>query len=99
MKTRNELLTSIATTIQDYRAGEISKPTPADCGQWKQFDVAVQLPLLSELDHVLDKTYFSKAVVSGFFENQIQQQKIAGDNPCAFWQRANFLNIQAHGTS
>jgi hypothetical protein len=59
MKTRNELLTSIATTIQDYRAGEISKPTPAHVDRWvKQFDVAVQLPLLSELDHVLATIVF-----------------------------------------
>jgi hypothetical protein len=100
MKTRNELLTSIATTIQDYRAGEIAKPTTTHVDRWvRQFDGAVQSPLLAELDHVLDKTYFSKKDVSGFFANQIQQQKIAGDNPCAFWQRANFLNIQAHGQS
>ena len=100
MKTRNELLASIATTIQDYRAGEIAKPTSAHVDRWvKQFDTAAQLPLLSELDHVLEKTYFSKKTVSSFFANQIQHQKIAGDNPCAFWQRANFLNIQAHGQS
>lgn len=100
MKTRAELLTSIATTIQDYRAGEIPQPTPAHVDRWvKQFGAEVQLPLLAELDHVLDKTYFSREVVSGFFAHQIQQKKIAGDNPCAFWQRANFLNIQAHGQS
>lgn len=100
MKSRNELLASIATTIQDYRAGEIPKPTPEHVDKWvNQFSVDVQLPLLAELDHVLDKTYFSKEVVSGYFSSLIQQEKIAGDDHCAFWQRANFLNIQAHGQS
>jgi hypothetical protein len=100
MKTRAELLQSIANTIQDYREGEIAKPTPAHVDRWiRQFDAAVQLPLLAEVDHVLDKTYFSKKVVSKFFANQIEHQKIAGENPCAFWRRANFLNIQAHGQS
>jgi hypothetical protein len=100
MKTRDELLQSIATTIQDYRAGEISKPTPAHVDRWvRQFDADAQLTLLAELDFVLDKTYFSKKEVAKFFANQIQHKEIAGDNPCAFWKRANFLNIQAHGES
>ncbi len=100
MKSRNDLLTSIATTIQDYRAGEIAKPTPAHVDRWvSQFDVAVQLPLLAELDHVLDKTYFSRDFVAGFFANLILHQKIAGADPCAFWRNANFLDIQGHGES
>lgn len=100
MRIRDELLASIANTIQDYRAGEIARPTPEHVDRWvSQFDAAVQLPLLTEVDHVLSKTYFSKDFVSGFFANQIQNQNIAGKNPCSFWQNANFLNIQSHGQS
>ncbi|MDO9032257.1 MAG: hypothetical protein Q7V09_17670 [Hydrogenophaga sp.] len=100
MKSRTELLASIAITIQDYRAGEIAQPTPEHVDRWvSQFNAAVQLPLLAEVDHVLDKTYFSRDVVTGFFANQIQNQKIAGADACAFWQNANFLDIQGHGES
>jgi hypothetical protein len=100
MKSRNELLTSIATTIQDYRADEIAQPTPEHVDRWvRQFESAVQLPLLAEVDHVLDKTYFSRDFVAGFFADEIQNQKITGADPCAFWRNANFLDIQRHGES
>ncbi|SDP94524.1 hypothetical protein SAMN05216303_1154 [Rhodoferax sp. OV413] len=100
MKTRAELLQSIANTIQDYRAGEIPQPTPTHVDRWvRQFDSDVQIPLLTELDFALDKTYFSKNVVAKFFANQIQHKEITGDNPREFWRHANFLSIQAHGQS
>jgi len=100
MTTRNDLLDSIANTIKDYRAGEIDEPTPDHVDRWvRQFSAEVQLPLLAELDHVLDATYFPKHVVSDFFAHQIQHKKIAGDDYCAFWQQANFLDIQANGQS
>ena len=91
---------SIATTIQDYREGEIANPTPAHVDRWvKQFDVAVQLPLLFELDHVLDQTYFSKRYVESFFSHEIINHPLATQNPRDFWKRVNFLNIQKQGHS
>ena len=100
MSARNELLGSIATAIKDYRAGEIDEPTPEHVNRWVgQFSADVQAPLLTELNHVLNQTYFSKKVVSDFFARQIKQKKITGDNSCDFWNRANFLNNQAHGKS
>ena len=57
--TRAALLQQIATTIADYRQGEIPQPSSAHVEQWvNQFDAAVQLPILQEMDHVLKKTYF-----------------------------------------
>ena len=100
MKTRNELLSSIAATIQDYRVDELPKPTPDHVNRWvKQFDEAVQMPLLAEVDHVLDKTYFSKDYVTEFFAYQIASHPLVKGNPRAFWKRINFLNIQIHGHS
>jgi len=100
MSTRHELLESIANTIRDYRSGEIDEPTPEHVDCWvKQFSADVQVPLLSELNHVLDKTYFSKTFVTDFFAHQIQHDQLAGANHCAFWQSANFLNIQQRGHS
>lgn len=100
MSTRDELLASIANTIKDYRAGEIAEPTPEHVDRWvHQFRVEVQVPLLAELNHVLACTYFSKQFVTEFFARQVQHKPIVGDDPCAFWRNANFLNIQQHGHS
>lgn len=100
MKERQTLLESIAETTADYRAGDIDAPTPDHVGRWiSQFDAAVQLPMLREMEHVLKRTYFTKSTVSKFFANQIAHKKIAGDNPCDFWRTAYFLDIQQHGHS
>ncbi len=100
MKTRAELLQSIATTIQDYREGEIERPTPDHVDRWvRQFSSTVQLQLLSELDHVLDKTYFSKETVAGFFDHQITHHELVKANPCDSWKSVNFLDIQQRGRS
>lgn len=100
MSARNDLLASIADTIQDYRAGEIAKPSPDHVDRWiRQFDKDVQVPLLNEVDHVLKKTYFSKAGVTRFFANQIKHKDLAGASPCDFWQAAHLLDIQKQGHS
>lgn len=100
MSERSDLLGSVADTIKDYRAGEIAEPTPAHVDRWvKQFDNAVQVPLLREIDRVLKSSYFSKNVVFGFFAHQIKHKDLAGADPCAFWQATNLLDIQKHGHS
>ena len=100
MKSRNELLTSIAITIQDYRAGEIAQPTPAHVARWvNQFDSAVQDGLLLELDHVLSHTYLNRERVTTFLKGLLSNVKLAGDDPCEFWKRVKFLNSQGGGNS
>lgn len=90
----------MASTIKDYRKGEISEPTPEHVDRWVcQFDAAVQVSLLRELSYVLERTYFSRAEVGEFFENQLEHRKIAGEAPCDFWKTAHFLDIQEHGNS
>lgn len=97
---RAELLTSIASTIADYRQGEITPLDAAHVDKWiKQFDAPVQEPMLAELDHVLKKTYMTRASVEQFLANVLTAKKLAGDAPCAFWEKANFLNIQGGGNS
>jgi hypothetical protein len=56
MPTKRELLDTIATTIADYRVGEIERP---DVERWiAQFpDKATHVPMLEELDHLLRATY------------------------------------------
>ncbi len=100
MTTRTDLLESMANTIQDYRAGEIAKPTSEHVDRWvKQFDKAVQVPLLQEIDHVLKKTYFSMENVGGFLKAVSANKKLAGDNPVQFWKNTKFLDIQGGGNS
>lgn len=100
MSERAELLESIATTIEDYREGEIDRPTPEHVDRWvSQFDEPVQVPLLREFAHVLDETYFSRTWVHDSMKVVLLARKLAGDDPSAFWKRTTFLNIQGHGHS
>lgn len=98
MGERGDLLDSIAATIQDYKGGGLA--TPEHVGRWiDQFDKAVQLPMLREMDHVLKKTYFSFADVTSFLKGLLNGEELAGNDPCAFWRGVNFLRIQNRGNS
>ena len=100
MSNRNELLESIANTIQDYRAGEIEKPTPEHIDRWvSQFNESVRINILRELDYVLQKTYFNKTNFTQFLNTVINSKKLAGVEPSYFWQNIKFLNIQQGGNS
>ncbi len=96
MSNRQELLESIAATITDYRADDLPAPTPAHVETWiNQFDAGVQLPILSEIDHVLKNTYFSLQKVAHFLKVVLKSEKLAGADPGAFWRSVRFLDI--HG--
>lgn len=100
MTERVQLLSSLAMTIADYRAGELPSPTPDHINRWvRQFTGEVQVPLLRELDHVLKETYFTRKFVQEFLDNLVRNEKLAGDNPCKFWKRAELLEIQQNGNS
>lgn len=100
MNQQNALLESIADTITDYREGEVDRPTPAHVERWvNQFDAGVRLPILQEMNHVLKKTYFSKAKVLDFLRGLLNTNDLTGENPHAFWENVGFLNIQQSGSS
>ncbi|MFA6031434.1 MAG: hypothetical protein WC889_00845 [Myxococcota bacterium] len=100
MAERNELLKSITTTTGDYREGDLTAPTPEHVERWiNQFDAAVQIPILNEMDHVLKKTYFSRKGTRKFLGGLFKTEKLAGDDPCAFWKGVEFLDIQGGGAS
>lgn len=97
---RQELLHSIAATTADYRVNELAPPTPDHVDRWvSQFDAAVQLPILREMDHVLKRTYFNKNTVSQFLKGLIGNEDLVGNDPEDFWKSANFLDIQQGGAS
>jgi len=100
MNERSQLLLSIATTIADYQAGVLPVPTPAHVDQWiNQFPAPMQLHILSEMDHVLAKTYFSKTQVVEFIKSVIRHENWTQDNPASFWQDVHFLDLQPQGNS
>ncbi len=100
MTERQNLLASIATTVADYRAGEIAPIDAAHVDRWiSQFDASVQLPLLRETNHILAKSYYSKARMQSYVTGLAQSAKLAGANPAAFWANAKLLDIQGGGAS
>jgi len=97
---RDELLASIATTTADYRAGELPAPTPKHVNRWvSQFPDDTQEPILGEVDHVLKKTYFSRARAEQYLTSLISTDGMAGADPAAFWVDVTCLDGQAHGSS
>lgn len=97
---RRALATSIASTISDYREGQIDQPTPEHVEKWvSQFEDDVQIPLLREMDHVLERTYFTRSDVEEFLTSLIVSEKLTGDDPTEFWRGTTFLDIQGGGQS
>jgi hypothetical protein len=95
-----KLLESIATTIADYRAGEIDAPTKEHVKQWvKQFPDGSRDNILAEMVHVLGKTYISKANVETFLSTVVSDEKLTGGDAKKFWQGAKLLEIQTKGSS
>lgn len=100
MKSRHELLESVADTVKDYRARDLSAPTPDHVDRWiRQFGADVQLPMLREMDHVLRQTYFSEPSVRRFFDGVIESRQLAGSEPREFWRAVHLLDVQQDGNS
>ena len=100
MSERSDVLNSIAETIADYRQDDLETPTSEHVDRWvTQFDAAVQLPILREMDHVLKKTYFSRDRTKEFVTGLFQTEQLVGDDPCTFWNDIEFLDIQGGGVS
>lgn len=94
------LRVALSSVIADYRAGEIATPDAAHIDRWiGQFPDAVRDPILAELLHVFQRTYFSRAKVQTFIDSIITNAKFAGHNPCDFWQGVKVLKLQTAGNS
>ncbi len=57
------------------------------------------MPILCEIDHVLKKTYFSRARTQKYLEVMFESLKIVSGDPCTFWKGVSFLDIQRGGAS
>src|SRR5262245_49434892 len=98
---RARLLRSVAARVADYREGEVPPLDSDHVEQWlNQFDPAVQVSVLTELDHVLSRTYIRRSGIETFFADEvITDPDLVDDDPCAYWGRARFFNRQLRGQS
>lgn len=100
MTERADLLTAIGATISDYRSLPKCLSEADHVDRWiSQFDAAVQLPMLRELNHVFGRTYISAANVKSFLETVFSSDDLAGHDKRRFWRRANLLHVQERGNS
>ena len=75
-------------------------PTAGHVARWVgQFPTGQQLPILSEMEHVLARTYFSKAKVEQFLETVVGHDSWAKGDPVSFWRDTHFLDLQPRGNS
>ena len=100
MSERDDLLASVANEIKTYRKGDLPEPTPEHVDRWlHQFTTVRQLPFMREFDHVIKQTFFTRKNVKDFLRALVNNGKLAGVDPAAYWSSANFLNIQQNGQS
>ena len=101
MSARTELLDSIAQTIADYREGEVEPRTPDIIENWiEQFPPDTQTPLLTALNDVFKKTYFTRNKFKHFLQSLASTDKLSpGSAPAEYWKDVNFLDIQQGGSS
>lgn len=91
---------AIATIIADYRQGEIPRPTADHVDRWaRQLAEENRERVLTEMVHILDKTYVSKADVERFLKQVVTSDKLTGSDPASFWKGVSFLRLQQAGNS
>lgn len=97
---RTDLLKAVAATIRDYRAGEIPSLDEDHVEQWvSQFPQGAQEGILSEVSHVLSKSYITRENVLKFLNTVLTSKKFVGESPCEFWKGVRFLHLQTAGNS
>lgn len=100
MASQPNLCAALAALIVDYRQGEIPTPDAAHVERWvSQFPAAVRDPILAEVFHVLNKTYFSRAKVQAFIDAIATRGNLIAGNAAQFWQGVKVLDLQTAGNS
>ncbi len=94
------LLHALASTIADFRVGEIAPITPQHVHRWiRQFEPSEQPVILEELRHVFERTYFSKARVRAALDALISDESIFGSRRQDGLLETKFLAVQENGQS
>ena len=97
---RIALLHSLASTIVDYRSGEIPPITIAHVEKWlNQFDMEDQPVILAELDTIMKRLYYAKTRVKEGLRTFLKEDVIGNNNPSTVLPFIRFLTIQKEGSS
>jgi hypothetical protein len=100
MGERKLFIESIADTIADYREGDVPRRTTKHVADWvSQFPEEAQDGILSEISHLLSKTYISRHEMTDFLSGLATNEKFCNGDPKDFWKRVNLLDIQRGGNS
>lgn len=97
---RDALVASVVLRVADYRQGQMPAVNAARVLAWvNQFDERDRPVVLSETNHLLHKTYLTRANAKAVLESFANNSSLAGENPAAFWRSVGFLRIQKTGGS
>ena len=100
MPNDDELASSIAEKLADYRHGEIVAPDAQHVELWGgQFPKSVRSTVLSEMNTVLSNSYLSRDLAVRFLDGLLANEKLTGGDPKAFWENTSVLKIQQNGNS
>lgn len=93
-------LEGIASTIQDFRSGEIEQRTPKHVAAWiDQFDEQERDAILAATAHALNLFYLSEEKIRKFWRCMIEMPDVSDADAREIWRRTNFLRIQRRGAS
>lgn len=96
MTERSLLIQQLISVVGDYKLGQIAPFDETHVNKWlNQFPAESQTPLLSELTHVLTRTYLKKLDISSFFKDTIITPNILS----GIFSSTSLLNIQGGGNS
>lgn len=97
---RSMLLQSLAQTIADYRYSEIPPMTTSHIERWlNQFAYEDQSVILTEMDSIMRRFYFSKFRVKECLRNFLRNDVIGFQDPTKVLLHTHFLQIQKQGNS
>ncbi|MBA2392560.1 MAG: hypothetical protein H0V70_07415 [Ktedonobacteraceae bacterium] len=94
------LLQSLSETIADYRQNEIAPMTPSHVEKWLyQFDPADRFVILTEMDAIMKRFYFSRNMVKERIRNFLTNRLIDNKDPRDVLHHTGFLCVQKDGSS
>ncbi|QDK37947.1 hypothetical protein [Bdellovibrio sp. NC01] len=93
-----KLITELVEIAGDYSRVDFNSE---HVKQWiGQFDRGLREPVLSELVHVLNRTYLTSESMVHYLQSMLTSKAIIGlDDPSEFWGDTEILNIQDKGES
>lgn len=96
---RLEVAAAIASIAADYEPGDGEMNVDRVMTWIEQFPQEHHHALLSEMQHILQRCYVSKARMTRFLDGLIINPSLTNKDPEQFWSTTHLLNIQQRGAS